>query len=58
MMCQPQVEWNWTPEYYQGSFDQMKAHSARGALSTFPDFTQEFEIYMDANINCTNFELL
>jgi hypothetical protein len=36
----------------------MKAHIARGTLSTFPDFTQEFEIYIDANINCTNFELL
>ena len=46
------VKWKWTAEH-QESFDQMKALIAKETLLTFPDFSKEFEIHVDAS----NFQL-
>jgi RNase H-like domain found in reverse transcriptase len=42
------VKWKWTTEH-QEAFEKMKLLIAKETISTFPDFSQEFEIHTDAS---------
>ena len=47
-MISGKVKWKWTSDQHE-SFGQMKAPMDKETLVTFPDFTKEFEIHMDAS---------